>query len=155
MLYVPLPYSVQYTFGFHLCSYSIPYITMVTFTGWSLKEQVMVHGQIKLHKETNGLKNPPRRHRRRNQWCQESAKKNISKKKPIASRIHREELQQEYTNGVKNLPRRITARRYQWRQESAEKTQKKKPMASRHPPRRRNPAQEWWGSSVRNLIGLH
>ena len=57
----------------------------------------------------------------------------------MASRIRREELQQEIPD-IKNPPRRNSARNYQWRQESAEKTQKKK-MASRHP-QRRNPAQE-------------
>ena len=79
---------------------------------------------------------------RRNQWRQESAKKNISKKKPMVSRIRQEQYQQEETNGIKNSSRRITARRNQWRQESAKKNHsKKKTMASRHPPRR-NLAQE-------------
>ena len=60
----------------------------------------------------NGVKNLPRRH---------------SKKKPIASRIRRED----------------TARRNQWRQESAEKKSA-----------RRNPAQSgYWGNSVWNLRG--
>ena len=82
--------------------------------------------------------------RKRNQWHQESAEKTLnSKKKPMASRIRREDTQQqEETNGVKNpLRRHSTARRNQWHQESAEKTMKKKTMESRHP-LRRNPAQE-------------
>ena len=84
--------------------------------------------------ETNSVKNLPRRiSARRNQWRQESAEKKYSKKKPMASRIRQEELQQEETNGVKNLPRRhLEARRNQWYQEYAEKNNgKKKPMASR------------------------
>ena len=105
--------------------------------------------------QTNGVKNLPRRiTAKRNQWHQESARKNYSKKKPIASRIRREDIEEE-TNGVKNPPRRhLTAKRNQWRQESAQKTpsskkkpkesrirqddthSKKKTKASRHQPRR-------------------
>ena len=44
--------SVQNMFGFHLCSYSVPYITMVAFALLSSKEQVKIYGQIKLHKDT-------------------------------------------------------------------------------------------------------
>ena len=47
------------------------------------------------------LRHPPRR----NQWHQESGEKNISKKKPIGSRIHQEEYQQEETNGMNNPPK--------------------------------------------------
>ena len=47
--------------------------------------------------------------RRRNKWSQESPKKTL-KKKPMASRIRREDTKEE-TNGIKNPPRRITARR--------------------------------------------
>ena len=76
----------------------------------SSKEQVTVLGQIRLHKETNGIKNPSRRiSARRNQWHQELAKNNYSKNYQ-ASRICQEELQQEIPL-VKNRPRRNTARR--------------------------------------------
>ena len=52
-------------------------------------------------------RHPPRT--RRNQWHKESAEKTL-KKKPMASRIGREDIpQQEETNGVKNLPRRSPA----------------------------------------------
>ena len=81
----------------------------------SLKEQVTVHGQIKLHEDTKGVKTPTK------------------KKKPMVSRIRREELQQEETNGVKNPPRRITARRNQWRQESAKKTQQEETISVKTP----------------------
>ena len=37
---------------------------------------------------------------RRKLWCQESANKNISKKKPMASRIRQEDIEEE-TNGIK------------------------------------------------------
>ena len=53
---------------------------------------------------TNGVKTPAKNTKEENQWHQESAEKTL-KKKPMASRIRREEYQQEETNGVKNLPR--------------------------------------------------
>ena len=97
----------------------------------------MIHGQIKLHEDTNGIKTP------------------AEKKKPMGSRICQEESQQEIP-GIKNPLRKITARntrhqestekndskKYQLGQESTKKTLKKKPMASRHQPRS-IPAQEW------------
>ena len=79
---------------------------MVAFTWLSLREQVMIYGQKKLYKDTEGLKNLLRR----NQWRQESATKNDSKK----------------YNGVKNPPRRNKARNHQWSKESAEKKYSKK-----------------------------
>ena len=86
----------------------------------------MVHGQIKLHKETKWHQESAKTTQKKKPMAKESAEKHISKKKPMASRIHQEEYQQEETNGVKNPPRRNTARRTQWCQESAEKNYSKK-----------------------------
>ena len=86
---------------------------------------------INLHEELPmASRHPLRRTTARNTKPQESAEKNYSKKYQ-ASRIHREETQQEYTNSFKN-PLRIHRRR-KWRQDTRqEETQPRRESSVRN-----------------------